>query len=236
MRNMSLNVLIVDKVNYHLGSQTILENVSFAVKNGEILSLIGPNGAGKSTLIKLILGLLKPTSGTIEHQGTLGYVPQKFFVPQTLPLRVLDLLCMAHSKVKQTPHWALLNDTLHLNTLLNKQIHHLSGGEMQRVLLARALVCPPSLLILDEPMQGLDPDTEQLLYDFIDTLPQRFGLTLLVVSHDLHWVMGGTSQVVCLNRHICCQGTPETVAQAPEFLQLFGQYRPYIHNHRCAHS
>lgn len=233
----------LDEVSFHVGQHKILTNVSLSLSKGEMVSLIGPNGAGKSTLVKLILGLNKPTSGNIIKQKiVISYVPQKFSVPTILPLRVKDLLAQTNSKRLAGDERDFILQKLSLTPLLNRQIHHLSGGETQRVLMARALLDKPDLLILDEPMQGLDPDSEEMLYDFIDSMPPFLACAMLVVSHDLHWVMKGTRRVVCLNKHICCQGVPSDIAHLPEFVALFGQYHsthqtPYIHHHNhCWHT
>jgi zinc transport system ATP-binding protein len=236
-------LLSLDKVSFHIGNQKILTDVSLTIDKGEMVSLIGPNGAGKSTLVKLILGLNKPSTGRIDNRtGVISYVPQKFSVPTILPLRVKDLLAQANPKRLSGDERAFVLDKLSLDPLLDRQIHHLSGGETQRVLMARALLDKPDLLILDEPMQGLDPDSEELLYAFIDGLPPFLACAMLVVSHDLHWVMKGTRRVICLNKHICCQGVPSDIAHLPEFVALFGQYQahhqtPYIHHHdHCQHT
>ena len=168
----------------------------------------------------------------------MSYVPQKFSVPTILPLQVKDLLKQSHPNRLTAPQKQFVLDKLFLEPLLSRQIHTLSGGETQRVLMARALLDKPSLLILDEPMQGLDPDSETLLYEFIDNMPDFLQCAMLVVSHDLHWVMKGSRHVVCLNKHICCQGVPADIAITPEFTALFGQYQvPYVHHHdHCQHQ
>ncbi len=231
-------ILSLHDINHQIGDTVILNDISLDLYFGEMVSLIGPNGAGKSTLVKLILGLLKPTSGQIRTNAvTLGYVPQRFSVPEILPLRVQDLLSQTNSKRLTFEQKAFILDSLSIKPLAHKQMAYLSGGETQRVLLARALLDKPDLLILDEPMQGLDPDTESWLYHFIDELPDFLACTMLVVSHDLHWVMKGSKRVICLNKHICCQGAPSEIAHAPEFSRLFGHFQPYIHHHdHCQHT
>lgn len=233
----------LDNVSFSVGQHQILTNVSLTLSQGEMVSLIGPNGAGKSTLVKLILGLIKPTLGSVHHHtNMISYVPQKFSVPNILPLRVKDLLTQANTKRLTKDERQFVLDKLSITPLIHRQIHHLSGGETQRVLIARALLDKPDLLILDEPMQGLDPESEELLYEFIDSMPPFLACAMLVVSHDLHWVMKGTRRVICLNKHICCQGVPSDIAHLPEFTALFGQYHinhqtPYIHHHdHCHHA
>lgn len=231
-------LLELTKVGYQIGSAVLVHDISLSLHQHEMVSLIGPNGAGKSTLVKLILGLIKPSTGHMtRHTQNLGYVPQKFSVPSILPLQVSDLLAQANSKRLTNDQRTFIYDKLRLSALLKRQIHHLSGGETQRVLLARALLDKPELLILDEPMQGLDPDSEAWLYEFIDQMPDFLRCAMLVVSHDLHWVMKGSRRVICLNKHICCQGKPSQIALSPEFAMLFGHYQtPYIHHHdHCQH-
>lgn len=236
----STPLLSLSKVSFSIGHQQLVKDVSIDIAAGETISLIGPNGAGKSTLAKLILGLLPVSSGTItKHQPVrLGYVPQRFTVTPILPLRVQDLLSQADTQQLTSDQQAFIYEQLQLRQLLSRQLRHLSGGETQRVLLARALLEKPNLLILDEPMQGLDPDTEAWLYQFIDELPDFLHCAMLVVSHDLHWVMKGSRRVICLNKHICCEGQPSELAVSREFQKLFGHHYelPYVHKpHDCEH-
>lgn len=233
-------LLSLHQANYDIGKQRLVSHIDIDIAVNETISLIGPNGAGKSTLVKLILGLITPTSGTITaHQPLqLGYVPQRFTIPPILPLRVSDLLGQADKRRLTDSQRQFIFDNLSLTHLLSRQMRHLSGGETQRVLLARALLDKPNLLILDEPMQGLDPDTEVWLYQFIDELPDFLRCAMLVVSHDLHWVMKGSRRVICLNKHICCEGRPSELAITSEFQKLFGHHyeQPYVHQpHACEH-
>ncbi len=233
-------LLSLSDISYHIGQQSILSHINIDIAVNETVSLIGPNGAGKSTLVKLILGLIEATSGQITpHQKLqLGYVPQRFAVAPILPLRVCDLLAQADKKRLTPEQRQFIFEKLSLTHLLSRQMLHLSGGETQRVLLARALLDKPNLLILDEPMQGLDPDTEVWLYQFIDELPEFLRCAMLVVSHDLHWVMKGSRRVICLNKHICCEGQPSELAISSEFQKLFGHHyeQPYVHQpHACEH-
>lgn len=233
--------LSLEAVDFYVQDKTLIEGVSLSVHEGDVISLIGPNGAGKSTLIKLMLGLLKPTKGSAKkHPNALvGYVPQKFAVPAILPLTVQDLLKQAHPTRLTHAQKQTVIELFFLTSLLKQQVAALSGGELQRVLLAKALLDKPDVLVLDEPMQGLDPDAQTLLYQRIDALPDFLKCAMLVVSHDLHWVMKGTKEVVCLNKHICCQGKPAQIAQDANFIALFGQHThqtPYIHQHdHCSH-
>ena len=238
--NQASKLLSLSDISYYIGSLRLLSHIDIDIAVNETVSIIGPNGAGKSTLVKLILGLIEPTNGQIKSQQKLqlGYVPQRFAVPPILPLRVCDLLAQADKKRLNDEQRQFIFDNLSLNHLLPRQMLHLSGGETQRVLLARALLDKPNLLILDEPMQGLDPDTELWLYQFIDELPNFLRCAMLVVSHDLHWVMKGSRRVICLNKHICCEGQPSELAISSEFQKLFGHHyeQPYVHQpHACEH-
>ena len=238
--NNTNKLLSLNSISYHIGQQRLLSHIDIDIAVNETVSIIGPNGAGKSTLVKLILGLIEPTNGQITpHQKLqLGYVPQRFAVPPILPLRVCDLLAQADKKRLTAEQRQFIFDNLSLTHLLSRQMLYLSGGETQRVLLARALLDRPNLLILDEPMQGLDPDTEVWLYQFIDELPDFLRCAMLVISHDLHWVMKGSRRVICLNKHICCEGQPSELAISSEFQKLFGHHyeQPYVHQpHACEH-
>ena len=238
--DVSQQLLSLDNVSFEIGQQRLVSHINIDIAVNETLSLIGPNGAGKSTLVKLILGLINPSEGQIiTHQPLqLGYVPQRFAIPPILPLRVQDLLGQADKRRLSAQQRQFIFDNLSLNHLLSRQMIHLSGGETQRVLLARSLLEKPNLLILDEPMQGLDPDTELWLYQFIDELPDFLRCAMLVVSHDLHWVMKGSRRVICLNKHICCEGQPSELAISSEFQKLFGHHyeQPYVHKpHHCEH-
>lgn len=225
------------QVNVSFDDRKILKSIDLHIYPNEIMTLVGPNGAGKSTLIKILLGIIQPTSGQIITQKNLrlSYVPQRFNPSASLPLRVKDLLAL--EKCPKAHKDAIIEDT-GISTLQNHDVHSLSGGERQRVLLARALLRQPQLLVLDEPMQGLDIQSEEELYAYVRTLPARFGCSILMVSHDLQWVMQGTQRVVCLNHHICCTGTPENIQQHPEYVAIFGEQRvPYQHHHQhCGHG
>ena len=235
----SLNTPLVQlqHINVRIDERDILKNVDFSLHEKEIVTLIGPNGAGKSTLIKVLLGILKPSSGQIvsAKKLKLAYVPQKFNPSHSLPLRVKDLLDL--EKCDPTIKSEIITDT-GIARLEQSKVQQLSGGEKQRVLLARALLRQPDILVLDEPMQGLDIQSEAELYNYVRSLPERYGCSILIVSHDLQWVMQGTQRVVCLNKHICCSGLPENIQQHPEYQAIFGTNRVfYQHHHQhCAHG
>ncbi len=223
-----------------LEGKNILKNANIAVHSGEVVTLIGPNGAGKSTLIKVILGLLKADSGEIARRDNLrvGYMPQKLFVDSSLPLTVKRFLSLAGKQNRSINECLELTGTLALE---NQYVQSLSGGELQRVLLARALFRDPQLLVLDEPVQGVDVSGQSALYKLIDQIKTQTGCGVLMVSHDLHLVMAATDRVVCLNQHICCEGSPDNISTHPEFLQLFGETRDpniavYSHHHDHTHD
>lgn len=234
------SLLQLRDISFRSRDKTILKDVSFGLSRNEIVTVIGPNGAGKSTLVKIVLGLLKPSSGTIEHSGQwiVGYVPQRLSLDNTLPMKVSRFLSLAQvSKAERNSSLQRLG-VFHL---INQQIHSLSGGELQRVLLARAIARKPDILVLDEPLQGVDVTGQIELYRLIASLRESLNCTILMVSHDLHLVMAQTDSVICLNHHICCQGKPESVSQHPEYLKLFGpkavqDIAVYQHHHDHHHD
>ncbi|MFP6841890.1 MAG: zinc ABC transporter ATP-binding protein ZnuC [Acinetobacter sp.] len=232
------NTLIsLDKISVRLNERDILKNIDFALFEREIVTLIGPNGAGKSTLIKVLLGIVKASAGQIHQQKKLkfSYVPQKFNPSHSLPLRVKDLLALEKCDLARKKE--IIQDT-GIVKLQDTAVQQLSGGERQRVLLARALLRQPDILVLDEPMQGLDIQSEAELYEYVRSLPLKYNCAVLMVSHDLQWVMQGTHRVVCLNKHICCSGSPENVQQHPEYQAIFGTNRVFYQHHHdhCAHG
>ena len=218
----------------------VLDHISLTIEQGKITTLIGPNGAGKSTLVKVLLNLLKPHSGVISRAKNLkiGYVPQKLKLNETLPLTVERFLKLAGrfsaSEIQQALRLVGAEHILH------NDMHQLSGGENQRVLIARALLPRPQLLVLDEPAQGVDVQGQIDLYALINDIRSRFQCAVFMVSHDLHLVMAQTDDVVCLQHHICCSGTPEAITQHPEYLSLFGRQTQenlafYQHHHNHHH-
>ncbi|MDN3682162.1 zinc ABC transporter ATP-binding protein ZnuC [Vibrio tapetis subsp. quintayensis] len=228
-------------INVKFGGNTALSNIDLELYKGQITTLIGPNGAGKSTLVKVILGLNKQFSGTLTLDGKpkIGYVPQKLRLNDTLPLSVERFLKLAGKYSQQERLDALrLVGAGHLN---ENNMHMLSGGETQRVLLARALLHRPDLLVLDEPAQGVDVQGQIDLYELIDHLRHRFNCAILMISHDLHLVMAKTDHVVCLQHHICCSGAPEMVSKHPSYIAMFGQRSHeslafYEHSHEHHHD
>ncbi len=239
------DLIRLKSVGVSFGESVILKDISFNLKAGRILTLLGPNGAGKSTIIRLVLGLLAPSSGKIERQHSLriGYVPQKFYLDPTMPLTVKRFMTLKPG-VKDKDILPAL-ERVNAAKLINAPMQKLSGGESQRVLLARALLNQPQLLVLDEPTQGVDVNGQLALYDLINQLRNELGCAILMVSHDLHLVMAKTDEVLCLNGHICCSGTPDVVSSHPEFIAMFGSrgaeqlgiYRHHHqHNKECHHD
>lgn len=250
---------------YGKNSPWVLKGVDLTIHPQEIITLIGPNGAGKSTLLSILLGLSEATDGKLQRQANLkiGFMPQKIQVDPTLPLTVERFLQLGEIQKKtgffgklfqktttlqknkrpiEDLCWAQIIEQLNIGKLLTKPIQKVSGGEMQRILLARALLRQPDLLVLDEPVQGVDLQGQAELYQYIQELRNQYDISILMVSHDLHLVMNHTDQVICLNQHICCSGHPYNVSQAPEFKRLFGDFSGaiaiYEHHHStsCDHG
>ncbi|WP_047048145.1 zinc ABC transporter ATP-binding protein ZnuC [Vibrio mexicanus] len=218
----------------------VLDSISVELHKGQITTLIGPNGAGKSTLVKVLLGLQTAYTGTITKPKKIkiGYVPQKLKLNESLPLNVTRFLNLAGKFSKQELIEAL--KLVGAEHLLSANMHALSGGETQRVLLARALLQRPDLLVLDEPAQGVDVQGQIDLYNLIDSIRPRFGCAIFMVSHDLHLVMAKTDHVICLQHHICCSGAPADITKHPNYLALFGDHRTdalafYQHQHDHHH-
>lgn len=223
------------------GDRQVLHNVNLEIQRGRIVTLIGPNGAGKTTLVRAILGMLQPDSGDIwKTPGlTIGYMPQRLQIEPTLPITVFRFLQL--TGIRQRNRIEDLLETLQIRHLADHQVRKISGGEMQRVLLARALLRNPSLLILDEPAQGVDVSGQAELYQLIDRIAEQHDCGILMISHDLHLVMSTTDEVVCLNHHICCHGKPEQVSNDPAYLSLFGtgaadSIAVYTHHHNHSHD
>jgi zinc transport system ATP-binding protein len=205
------------------GRAEVLSAVDFHIDAGEIVTIVGPNGSGKSTLLRALLGIVPPAAGRVERRAALrvGYVPQRLAPDRTLPMTANRLLSLP---VRQAaPVTAAMLARVGLDAAVGRrQLADLSGGQLQRVLLARALLGAPELLVLDEPTQGLDQSGEAAFYRLIEDIRARTGCAVLMVSHDLHVVMAASDRVVCLNGHVCCEGTPQIVSAAPEYRALFG--------------
>ena len=223
-----------------LRGRQLLRQVDFKLKRRQILTVIGPNGAGKTTLVRLALGLLKPTEGRISRAPGLriGYMPQRLSLPDSMPLTVGRFLTLGGGA-----NAAVLRNATEtgITRLLDQPMEGLSGGETQRVLLARALMRDPDLLMLDEPVQGIDINGQGELYRLIVRLRDERDCAVMMVSHDLHLVMAATDEVLCINQHVCCSGHPDMVARHPAYLDLFGEIDAetlavYTHHHDHQHD
>jgi len=224
------NILVnVCNISVQFGSHIALQDVSLTVQRGKIVTLIGPNGAGKTTLVKVVLGLLVLKQGQVSRQS-IGYTPQRLNIDSILPLTVQRFLMLSGVKNQFVIQRTL--EELEITPIVKRPLQNLSGGEMQRVLLARALMREPDLLVLDEPMQGVDVSGQHELYELIAKIRTHRGCGILMVSHDLHLVMAATDNVICLNKYICCSGHPKVVSQHPAYLKLFGaNLAIYTHHH-----
>ena len=204
------------------GGRTVLDRVSIEVRRHEVVSLIGPNGAGKTTAVRALLGLIKPDTGIVRQAPgvVVGYVPQRIEPQELLPLTARRFLAMAGRRTRA--EIAAVLDEVGAAPLIDRQLSDVSGGEFRRVLLARALLRNPDLLVLDEPIQQVDFAGQLAMHQLIARLRDRRGCGVLVISHDLHLVLGATDRVVCINGHVCCAGEPEAVSRHPEYISLFG--------------
>ena len=233
-------LLKVENVGISVNGKSLVRGVSLEVKKGEIVTLIGPNGSGKSTTAKIALGIYKKIEGKVKtYTDKIGYVPQKISIDWTLPIRVLDFMNLTEELTQDQINSAL--NMTGVEHLKNKSLSNLSGGEFQRVLIARAISKQPELLVLDEPVQGVDFKGEIALYKLIKEISEKMKCGILLISHDLHVVMSATDFVVCLNGHVCCSGTPHVVVQDNKYKELFGERASnilslYEHKHDHTHS
>ena len=235
------NILVkLNNVGFQQNQKWLVKGVSLQVEKGKIVTLIGPNGSGKSTTAKIALGLFKNIEGQVEKfTNNIGYVPQKISIDWTLPLRVRDFMLLTDNLTED-----VIDEALSLTGVINlkdKSLGNLSGGEFQRVLLARAISKKPELLVLDEPVQGVDFTGEIALYELIKKISDELKCGILLISHDLHTVMSATDHVVCLNGHVCCSGTPMDVAKNNAYKALFGEQASqilsrYEHRHDHIHT
>ena len=241
MKNENKKTLLqVEKAGLTINSKILVEGISFDVRQGEIVTLIGPNGSGKSTTAKIALGIHKNITGNVKKfTNKIGYVPQKILIDWTLPIRVIDFMFLTKDLNDNQ-----ISDALNLTGvehLKNKNLSNLSGGEFQRVLIARAIAKKPELLVLDEPVQGVDFKGEIAIYKLIKKISENLSCGILLISHDLHMVMSATDHVICLNGHVCCSGKPHIVAQDEKYKELFGDRASkvltlYEHKHDHTHS
>ncbi|MFT6332115.1 MAG: zinc transport system ATP-binding protein [Lentimonas sp.] len=225
-------------ISLNLNDQQILKNINLELKKGEIVTLIGPNGGGKTSIARILSGILKPTSGNVflKNKAKIGYMPQKLKIENTIPLRVIDFLQLHFEK----PSLEKVVKQLNLEKILGKSIHQISGGLLQKVLLAKALIKNPDILILDEPTSSMDITAIAEFYHIIEEIRDQKKCAILIISHDLHIVMQRTNKVVCVNQHICCSGSPESINNHPEYLSLFGKSKIeniaiYSHHHDHKH-
>ncbi|SDJ00537.1 metal ABC transporter ATP-binding protein [Lutimaribacter saemankumensis] len=236
-----MSLISAEKLGVRLGGHEVLSGVDFAIERGEIVTIVGPNGSGKSTFLRALIGAQPLNSGRIvrAHGLRIGYVPQRLHIDPTLPMTVARFLSLPRRRGAADVSRAL--ERVAVPHLEGRQMADLSGGQFQRVLLARALLEAPDLLILDEATQGLDQPGSAAFYRLIEELRQDLGCAVLMVSHELHVVMAASDRVICLNGHVCCQGTPEIVASAPEYRALFGTGTQgalalYRHDHNHSHE
>ena len=236
-----MSLIQVEDLTVRYGASTALSGVSLHVEPGEIVTIVGPNGSGKTSLLRAIIGAVNPVKGRVIHGSgvKIGYVPQNLHIDETLPITV--------SRFLKLPSYVAVADISYALTqagvpdLAKAQLSQLSGGQFQRVLLARALIGKPDLLLLDEATQGLDQRGSASFYQQIETVRQDRGCAILMISHELHVVMSASDRVICLNGHVCCEGTPAVVASAPEYRALFGTgtggaLALYRHKHDHSHD
>ena len=227
-------------VSVFYNNRAVVDDVSFAMRAGEILSIIGPNGGGKTTLARALVGLIAPHRGTVTRRKDLriGYIPQHVTLNIQVPMNALHFLQL--SPLYQHDVLAAVVKQLRINDLLAVPMADLSGGQMQRVLFARAILGNPHLLILDEPDRSLDIDARIYFYEILRLHAEQSGCALILISHDLHLVMAATERVLCLNHHVCCTGTPKEISMDPAYKRIFGaaiakHFALYSHEHNHHH-
>ncbi len=238
---MTTPLISVRDLRLRLGGRVVLDDVSVDIASGEIVTIVGPNGSGKSSLLRALIGAIEPDAGEVRTKSGLrvGYVPQKLAVDPSLPITVERFLSLPRRVRRTVAEQAL--QRAGVPDLLTRQMSGLSGGQFQRVLLARALLGDPELLLLDEATQGLDQPGAAAFYQRIEDVRQALGCAVVMVSHDLHVVMAASDRVLCINGHLCCEGAPDVVASAPEYRALFGTGTKgtlalYRHQHSHSHD
>ena len=236
-----MSLISAKNIDFSHGGQRVLQGVSLSLEPGEIVTIVGPNGSGKSTMLRLLIGALKPQKGSVTRKPGLrvGYVPQKLHIDPTLPITVERFLNLPHRVAVEDAAAAL--ETAGVPGVGQRQMSQLSGGQFQRVLLARAILGKPDVLMLDEATQGLDQPGSASFYRQIESVRRDLGCAVLMVSHELHVVMSASDRVICLNGHVCCEGTPEVVSVAPAYRELFGTgtggaLALYRHEHDHGHD
>jgi zinc transport system ATP-binding protein len=233
-------IVKLENISLNLNRQPILSGINLELAKGKITTLIGPNGGGKTSIARILLGILKPTSGKVVKNSAIkiGYMPQKIEIDKTIPMTAKDFIKLSTHKIKFDKTLRDLSSRLNIEKILNRQIHDLSGGQMQKILFLRSLTNNPELLVLDEPTQYMDIAATQDFYQIIDEVRKASNCAVLLISHDLHTVMQKTDLVFCVNHHVCCHGSPESVNQHPEYLSLFGNKSAlaiYQHHHDHKH-
>jgi zinc transport system ATP-binding protein len=236
-----MSLVCVDDLSIGYGAKAVLSHVTLSIELGEIVTIVGPNGSGKTSLLRAIIGAVKPTQGQVTRGPNvrLGYVPQQLHIDPTLPMTVVRFLALPGGVALKNIDGALAQAGV--PNLSGAQMSRLSGGQFQRVLLACALIGKLQLLLLDEATQGLDQPGSAAFYRQIETVRRETGCAILMISHELHVVMSASDRVICLNGHVCCEGTPEVVASAPEYRALFGSgtmgaLALYRHDHDHGHD
>ncbi len=230
----------LENVSLSINCQPILNEINLELDSGKITTLIGPNGGGKTSIARILLGILKPSLGKVVRNSKIkiGYMPQKISIDRTIPLTAKDFIQLSTHKIIFDQSLKNLAARLNVEKILDRQIHDLSGGQLQKILFLRAITKNPDLLVLDEPTQYMDIAATQDFYQIIDEVRKINNCAILLISHDLHAVMQKTDLVFCVNHHICCHGSPESVNQHPEYLSLFGQKSTlaiYQHHHDHQH-
>lgn len=236
-----MSLVTVDQLSVTYGAHRALHDVSLTVEPNEIVTVVGPNGSGKTSLLRAIVGAIPLANGAVvKKQGLrIGYVPQRLHVDPTLPITVARFLRLPGNLDKTTLASSL--ERAGVPSIASRQMSQLSGGQLQRVLLARALANQPDLLLLDEPTQGLDQPASAAFYRLIEEVRRETGCSILMISHELHVVMAASDRVICLNGHVCCEGSPDIVSSAPEYRALFGSgtggaLALYRHEHDHSHD
>ncbi|AZQ66065.1 metal ABC transporter ATP-binding protein [Silicimonas algicola] len=236
-----MSLLDVRDLSVRYGSHEALHDVSLSIDAGEIVTIVGPNGSGKTSLLRAIVGAVPISAGRIKRASglILGYVPQRLHIDPTMPMTVARFLRLRRGATRDQIASSL--SRAGVPDVTDRQMADLSGGQLQRVLLARALVSRPGLLLLDEPTQGLDQPGSAAFYRLIEEVRRDTGCAVLMISHELHVVMAASDRVICINGHVCCHGTPDVVSSAPEYRALFGSgtggaLALYRHDHDHAHG
>jgi zinc transport system ATP-binding protein len=236
-----MSLMSAEGIGVQYGARHVLQHINFSIDAGEVVTIVGPNGAGKSVFLRVLIGAEQPSEGRVNrtHGLAIGYVPQRLSIGQTMPMNVARFLALSGSQNVSTNQTMLAR--VGIPDRAKEQMASLSGGEFQRVLLAHALLGAPQVLILDEPTQGLDQPAVAAFYRLIEEVRDEMGCAILMVSHDLNVVMRRSDRVICLNGHICCEGTPSDVSLAPEYQALFGVDNEgalalYHHEHDHTHD